>query len=200
MVAEPVDEEGGRARDAREVGAVDVFGDAGGAGVAGEVGAEALDIEPELLGIGDQILGTERPAVREQKVVHRPEGALFGGRLRGLGRQLRPGMDVVQGQVPPDIAKLAEAGQELANDRLRSSAVGTFEVAVLDQGDRRLGGAADVVALGIDRGGEVDDRFCTAGDGVDARPVGKKRGGAKDDDRGAGRAEGGAEYAELRLL
>ena len=41
----PVDEEGRRAGDAAQVGAVDVFRDAGGPGVGAQVLGEPLDVE-----------------------------------------------------------------------------------------------------------------------------------------------------------
>ena len=59
----------------------------------------------------------------------------------------------------PDVADVCEVGEQLADDRLGSAAIGTLEVAVLDHRHRPLGGAADVVALGIDRHSEVDQRL-----------------------------------------
>jgi hypothetical protein len=54
-VAAAVDEEGGFAGDTAQVGAVDVFGNAGGAGVVLQVVGEPFDVESELLGIADQV-------------------------------------------------------------------------------------------------------------------------------------------------
>ena len=48
--------------------------------------------------------------------------------------------------------------QQLAQHRLRLAAVRTLEVAVLEHGHGRVDRPADVVALGIDRLGEVDDQ------------------------------------------
>jgi hypothetical protein len=42
------------------------------------------------------------------------------------------GMNIVQRQVAPDVANIAELTQELSDDRLGLSAVGAFEVAVLN--------------------------------------------------------------------
>ena len=95
----------------------------------------------------------------EQQVVHLPERALRGRRLGRLGGELRVRVHVVERQVPPHVADVAEVGQQLADDRLGLPAVGALEVAVLDHGDRRVLGPADVVALRVDRHGEVDDRL-----------------------------------------
>ena len=65
----------------------------------------------------------------------------------------------MSGQVPPDVADVAEVAQQLADDRLGLPAVGAFEVAVLDDGHRRVDRPADVVALRIDVDVEVDERL-----------------------------------------
>ena len=113
----------------------------------------------------------------EQQVVHLPERALGGGGLGGLGGELGVRVHVAQRQVPPDVADVAEVAQQLADDRLGLAAVRALEVAVLDDGDRRVGRPADVVALGID----VDCTRSTSGSGAaeqgaDARPLGQQRG------------------------
>src|SRR5256885_462556 len=74
--------------------------------------------------------------------------------------ELRVRVDIGQRQMAKDVAQVAaEVLQELAHDRLGPAAVRALEVAVLDEGDGRVVGAADVVTLGIDRRGEVDDRL-----------------------------------------
>ena len=50
----------------------------------------------------------------------------------------------------PHVADVGEVAQQLAQDRLGPAAVGTLEVAVFDNGDGRVDGATDVVALGVD--------------------------------------------------
>ena len=52
-----VDEEGRCAGDAAQVGAVDVLGDAVGAGVLPEFVGEVFDVESELVGVTDQVAG-----------------------------------------------------------------------------------------------------------------------------------------------
>src|SRR5204862_88995 len=54
VVAAAVDEEGGRAGDVAEVGAVNILGDPGGAGVLLEIVDEAIDVEPELARVAHQ--------------------------------------------------------------------------------------------------------------------------------------------------
>ena len=50
VVTSAVDEEGGGARDAAQIRAIDVLGDTPGAGVLTEGGREAVEVEAELLG------------------------------------------------------------------------------------------------------------------------------------------------------
>src|SRR5437660_12408552 len=56
-----------------------------------EIVAEALDIESQLRGVGDEVLVVERLLVLKQNVVHRPEVvlALRGGALGGFGGMSR---------------------------------------------------------------------------------------------------------------
>ena len=61
-----------------------------------DVLAELVDVEAERLGVGYQVLDHQPILVREQRIVHVPEAALGGGRLRRLGRDLRMRVDVVE--------------------------------------------------------------------------------------------------------
>ena len=91
--------------------------------------------------------------------MHLPERALVGGGLGGLGGELGVRVDVVERQVPPDVADVAEVAQELADDRLGLAAVRALEVAVLDEGDRRASSGPRMWSRsGIDVDGEVDER------------------------------------------
>ena len=120
--------------------------------------------------------GAQRVLVVQQQVVHLPERALRGRRLGRLGGELGVRVHVGQRQVAPDVADVAEVGQQLAHDRLGLAAVRALEVAVLDQGDRRVRRAADVVALGVHRHGQVDDRLGRAEQRADARALRQQRG------------------------
>ncbi len=72
----------------------------------------------------------------EQDVVHLPEAALRRGGLRGLGRALRMGVNVVERKVSPDVAHfIAKRSQQLTNNPLGLPAVRALEVAVLEQRD-----------------------------------------------------------------
>ena len=97
-----------------------------------QVVAEALEVEAELLGVAAQVAGSQLVLVVEQQVVHLPERALGGRRLGGLGGELGVRVDVGERQVAPDVADVAEVGEQLADDRLGPAAVGALEVAVLD--------------------------------------------------------------------
>ena len=106
----------------------------------------------------------------EQEVVHLPERALVGCGLARLGRELGARVDVVQGQVAPDVAEVAEVGQELADHGLGLAAVRALEVAVLDDRDRGVERAAGVVALGIDIEVEIGERLGAARERADPQP------------------------------
>src|ERR671917_2630323 len=131
-----------------------------------QLAGEALDTEAEPLRVADEIGWLECFLLVEQQVVHLPERALFGGCLGCLGSELGLGMDIAQRQVAPDVADVAELAQELSDERLRLSAVGAFEVAVLDNRDGRFERAPDVVAFRIDLGVEVDERVVGAEQGA----------------------------------
>ena len=99
-----------------------------------------------------QVARLEGVLVLQEQVVHLPEGALVGGGLGGLGGELGVRVDVVERQVAPDVADVAVVGEQFAEGGLGLAAVGAFEVAVLDDGHRGAGRAADVVAGRVDRG------------------------------------------------
>ena len=82
--------------------------------------------------------------------MHLPERSLVGGGLARLGGDLREAVDVVERQVPPHVAHVAEVGEQLADDRLGHAAVRALEVAVLDERHRRVCRPAEVVALDVD--------------------------------------------------
>ena len=96
----------------------------------------------------------------EHEIVHLPERVLVGRSLCSFGCKLSVGVDVVQRQVPPDIADfLFEIAEELADDRLRLPAIRTLEVPVLDDRDGPVGRATNVVAFRVDVDVEVDERL-----------------------------------------
>jgi hypothetical protein len=109
-------------------------------------------------------------------------------------------MNVVQRQVPPDVADVAEVAKQLAHGRLRLAAVGALEIAVLDQRDRRVNRSPDVIALGIDIEVQVGDRLGLAEEDAYARPARQERGCAEEKPRHERRANCGAERPELRLV
>jgi len=83
-VAAPVDEERGCAGHAAQVRALHVLGDPVRPHAVVQVLGEASHVEPESLGVRDQIGQPQTVLVLEQQVVHLPERALIGGGLGGL--------------------------------------------------------------------------------------------------------------------
>ena len=89
----------------------------------------------------------------EQQVVHPPELALGGrrlGRLRPPARRAR-GRRGAGGGGRRSAGRRRSCCAELLDRAGRAAAEGAFEVAVLDERQRRVGPAADVVSLGVDR-------------------------------------------------
>ena len=72
---------------------------------------EALEVEAQLLGVVVQVGRAQRVLVFEEQIVHLPEPLLGRRRLSCLGGQLGVRVDVVQRQVPPDVAQIAEVGE-----------------------------------------------------------------------------------------
>ena len=119
-------------------------------GVGAAVGVEALDVEPERLGARPQVRVLEPALVGEQRVVHRPERALQGGRLGRTGR--RPGARVrgAHRELPE-----TQTDVQRAQARVERRAVRALVVAVDDDqapapphvvgvADRRQRGGAEV--------------------------------------------------------
>src|SRR5690349_2123847 len=59
--------------------------------------------------------------------------------------------------MPPYVSKVGEIGEQLPDDRPGLPAVWTLEIAVLDQRHGGISRASNVVSLGVDRVGQVDD-------------------------------------------
>src|SRR5436305_3424261 len=107
--------------------------------------------------------------------MHWPKRPLAGGGLGGFGRQLSPRVHVGEGKVAPYVANVAEVGEQLPDDRFCLTAVGAFEVAVLDHSDQCFSWTADVVAIRIDRLGQVDDGLRGAQQGSHSPPWWEQR-------------------------
>jgi hypothetical protein len=75
VVPAAVDEEGGCAGDAAQVGAVDVVGDSGGACVLTEGVHEAFGVEPQLLGVADKVARAEKPTSSRKHQLHSSPGS-----------------------------------------------------------------------------------------------------------------------------
>ena len=141
------------------------------AGARPQVLLEPLDVEPELLGVADEIAVAERVLALEQQVVHLPERALLCRRLRRLGRPLRVRVDVVQRQVPPRRSRHRRCSR--SSSRTTGSAWPQYGHSKSPYSSTVTGAstrAADVVALRVDRIGEVDDQVRRAEQHPDPLP------------------------------
>ena len=197
-----VHEERRRARDAAQIRAVDVLRDVSRAGVGSQALGEPVDVEAELARIADEIARLERVLPLEQQVVVLPERVL-ALRSRGLGRlrrELRARVDVVQRQVPPHVANLAGAGEQLANHLLRTPAERALEVAVLEERDRCVLRPADVVTRAVDRRGQVDEDVGSSDERPDADQLRQQRGAPEQQPGGTRRDQRGAQHADLCVV
>ena len=102
--------------------------------------------------------------------------------------------------MPPHIPHIAEVGEQRADGRLRLAAVRTFEISILNDSHRRLPWAAQVVAIGIDRHGEVGDDLGGAEERAQLERFGQHLGHPEDEPGEPGRAQRRGQDAELGLL
>ena len=93
--------------------------------------------------------------------MHLPEASLVSRGLGCFGGELSARVHVVEREVAKHEREIvAERSHELSNGGLNRCAVGTFEVAVLDERDGCVGRTTDMVDFGIDGLGKVkDERF-----------------------------------------
>jgi hypothetical protein len=92
VVPHAVDVEGRRTVHAAPHAAQEVLVDPTGVDMLGQLLVEAIDVEPELLGVHMEVLVAQVPLVLVQEVVHLPEPALGVRRLGGLRRLFGVGM------------------------------------------------------------------------------------------------------------
>jgi len=109
-------------------------------------------------------------------------------------------MYVVKRQMTPDVTKVAEVAQQFADDRLCLSAERALQVAVLHERHERLHRSADVVAVEVDRVGEIDDHVRRAEKRAQAQPSRQPRGHAEEQPAEQRRHKRCREDAELRLF
>src|SRR5664279_4480038 len=98
----------------------------------------------------------------------------------------------------PDISQV-RIGQQLTNGGFGAAAVGTLEVAVFDDGDRRVCGAADVITIRVDGCRQVDDLLDITEQGPGPAQLRQPRGDSEYRPRRERRDERGRQDAELRL-
>ena len=82
----------------------------GGDRLAAPVGVEALDVEPQLLRAVPQVRVLQPTLVGVGGVDERPEGALSGGGLRGVGERERARVARLQREVAEDDSRAFGAG------------------------------------------------------------------------------------------
>src|SRR5947209_1972369 len=135
-----VDEESGRVRHAETNRLVHALLHCGRMGPAREAALEARELQPHLLGIRPELLGTGLGRVSEERVVILPELPLIVGAPRRLGCVPSLGMETVDRKVPVhELHLLAVAGQNPSQRRDDSLAERTVKVRERDDCHRRRG-------------------------------------------------------------
>ena len=94
-----VDEERRRGADPERPRGGGVALHAPGVGAGGQLGGDAVGVEPEAARVGDEVAVREVAARGVERVVHLPEGALGRRRLGGLGRVAGVRVDVLEREV-----------------------------------------------------------------------------------------------------
>jgi hypothetical protein len=151
----PVYEEPRGARHAASRAARGILLDAARVDAVPELPVEALDVEPDRLGMAAELRVAQLELVREEAIVHLPEASLHAGGLgrlrgrRGLRVKLRH-REVAEHESEP----VAEALEQVQHDRVGLATVGALEVAVLDQRHRGIRPPAHVIARDVDGRGE----------------------------------------------
>src|SRR2546428_3833441 len=147
FVATAVDEEPGRAAHAALGAAPEVFTDPRRVDVGDELAPHPLRVEPQLAGVPHQILVRERRLPLVQEIVHLPELALRGRRLRDLRGVLGVRVLLTQRKMPEHELNLAsDLPQHLLQIRVGAAAKRALEIAVLHERDGSLHRSQGVVA------------------------------------------------------
>ncbi|ALK96316.1 hypothetical protein AM586_08515 [Massilia sp. WG5] len=115
-----------------------------------ELGAEAFEVEIHAFGQHGQVrLVHDLALLFVQHVVHVPELAFAGGGLGRFRRRLGQRVKLRQRQVAEDQANPTQLVRQLRQRAVGPRAIGALEVAILDQGQRRILRAA-YVFIGAD--------------------------------------------------
>src|SRR5688572_6728461 len=151
-----VHEEARRAAYAAALAALEMLEHALPIDLVVELRGEEGHVEPELIGVTQEMLAVEVSLMLEQLRVHLPELALRPRALGGLGGGERMRMHVDEREVTIREAHLLlEAVQDYLDGRGGLLAVRALEVAVLDEDDGRVLGTEQVIGV-IDGFGEID--------------------------------------------
>src|SRR5256714_11517055 len=137
IVPHVVDEKGGRPVHSAPHAAHEVVAHLRLVGMRRQLALEARGVEPELLGVLDQVFVLERELALEQPIVHLPELPLCAGRFGRFGGVLRVQMQFGERKVAEHKPEAwAQALPHLLHDRVGATAMRALEVAVLDQRHR----------------------------------------------------------------
>ena len=131
----------GRAGDAARVRARDVVATRSAWRAAAQVLGEAVDVEPELLGVAAQVARRRaRPGARTAGRASSQKRALRARRLGRLGGQLGVRVDVGERQVAEDVAQVVAARASAARGSIGSAwpQYGHSKSPYSTQGDRRV--------------------------------------------------------------
>ncbi len=153
VVTEAIEKEGRGGVDAAAHAAGDIFLNAGGIIVGGELKGDMVGVQCEIAGVGYQMFLLELLGMLKQEVVHLPEFALGCGSFGGLGGEPRLGMELGEREVAKGESKdVAVAGLDLFNDSEGGAAMGALVIAVLDELDFGSGRPLHMVSQRIERG------------------------------------------------
>src|SRR5918997_451448 len=148
VVANTVGEEGRGPTHPASQAAPQVFTHPARVGVLLHLPPEPPDVEPDLLRVGSEVRVLEPPARVEEPVVHLPELSLGRGGFGGLGGGLGVGVDAGEREDTEDEAQtVAETLPQPPYYSVRPHGVGAVVVAVLHEGQRRVGRSAHAVPI-----------------------------------------------------
>jgi hypothetical protein len=105
-----------------------------------------LEIEAQVCGILQQILGLEGVLVFIESVMHFPESALLSGRFRRFRREFRMGMNCREREIPENETELiAYPVQKLRCYQMRLSTEWALVIPIFDKSHGRVRRPTDVI-------------------------------------------------------
>jgi len=148
IVAHAVDEKGWSAVHSTADAAAEVIANFLDVSASRQLARYALWIDPDLRRIGEKISVLQRILVVKEEIVHLPEMPLCARRLGCLCRSFGVRMRLREGKVSKNKSEgTAHVAPDTLNYRMGATAVRTFEVAVLNECHRCVGGTYRVVTV-----------------------------------------------------